>query len=207
MNESNIPGYTRYFISAEGKVFNIKTGRELKSDKYNYTLTSAEGERARIPLKTLYKLVYNKVYCIDNIEDLEGEEWKEIEESQGIYYISNYGRVKTYTEYTAKLIKTYFNSNYEKVKLVINNAVITSFIHRLVAEYWLEPPKSKDMIIHHINGDSRNNRYTNLIWVTPLQHTIIHNIINKKRRFLTAEETKNIIEQLEKGELNKYENY
>lgn len=203
MLKSNIPGYTKYFLSAEGKVFNIKTGKELKMDRYNYFL-SAEGICKRITLKNLYKLVYNKVYCIDNIENLEGEEWKEIEDSQGVYFISNYGRIKTYTEYHAKLIKPYIQSNYEKVKLVINNTIITSYIHRLVGLYWLDRA-GEDCIIHHINGNGRDNRHTNLIWLTPLQHTIIHNTIAKKKRFLTAEETKSLIKELEKGEVSKYE--
>lgn len=51
-------------------------------------------------------MAYNKEYSIDTIENLNGEEWKEID-GEGKYFISSCGRVKTYCGYYAKILKPY----------------------------------------------------------------------------------------------------
>ena len=42
-----------------------------------------------------------------------------------------------------------------------------SLIHRLVAEYFLKKPKSRQTIVAHIDHDKLNNRAGNLEWMTP----------------------------------------
>lgn len=46
-------------------------------------------------------------FCIDEIENLSGEEWKPIENTDNKYFISNYGRVKSYCGYNAIVLKPY----------------------------------------------------------------------------------------------------
>lgn len=100
----------------------------------------------------MYKLVYNKVYCIDNIENLEGEQWKVLEGTEGNYYCSNLGRIKSYCSYNAILVKPFQNMrNYEKVKITLYGNYANYFVHRLVASAWLPLPKNIDCIIHHID--------------------------------------------------------
>ena len=42
------------------------------------------------------------------------------------------------------------------------------YVHRLVAQAFLEPPPSeKHTEVNHIDGDRANNRPDNLKWVTP----------------------------------------
>lgn len=50
-------------------------------------------------------MVYNKEFCIDNIENLKDEEWKPIIETDGLYFVSNKGRIKSYHDYKAKILK------------------------------------------------------------------------------------------------------
>lgn len=70
-------------------------------------MQSAKGNYKRITLKKLYRKVYNKEFCIDEIENLSGEEWKPIENTDNKYFISNYGRVKSYCGYNAIVLKPY----------------------------------------------------------------------------------------------------
>lgn len=59
----------------------------------------------------------DNIFPLDEIKDLEGEVWKAIEGYNG-YYISNYGRCKSYKHKKAKLLKTSLNSNgYPRVAL------------------------------------------------------------------------------------------
>ena len=110
----------------------------------NHSLRSEPYISKKISLKNLYKLVYNKVYCNDNIESLENEEWREIAETKGNYYASNYGRIKSYCGYNAIILKaTTTTRGYARVPIVINGISYNKFIHRLVASCFLEQPKSK----------------------------------------------------------------
>lgn len=105
-----------YFLTTDGKIYNSKTKKYLSADhKHTFKLLHKSGQK-RISLKALYKLVYGKVFCIDNIESLENEIWKEIENTDGYYYISNYGRVKSLYKYEATLLKpTITASGYERL--------------------------------------------------------------------------------------------
>lgn len=40
-------------------------------------------------LKQLYKMVFDKVFCIDNITNENGEIWREIENTDHKYFVSN----------------------------------------------------------------------------------------------------------------------
>ena len=76
------------------------------------------GSKRRISLKMLYRFVFKKEFCYDKIADLFCEKWKPIENTSGKYFISNYGRVKSYCGYNAKLLQPYKQSNgYLEVKI------------------------------------------------------------------------------------------
>ena len=93
-------------------------------------------------------MIYNKEFCIDNIESLKGEIWKEIEETNGRYYCSNMGRIKSYCNYNAIIMKiTITDKNYEKVQIIKNGISYNKFVHCLVATCFSEQcgkPKSND---------------------------------------------------------------
>lgn len=100
-------GYSeKYYISESGVIFkDVDTIKEVKRGKDNIIrIKDKENKSIRISYKKLYRQVFNKEYCIDNIKNLNGEEWKEISGTNGKYYISNYGRVKSYCGYNARLM-------------------------------------------------------------------------------------------------------
>lgn len=83
------------------------------------------------------------------------------------YKVSNLGRVKN--KKTGKILKTSLNKKgYEKVNIWRNNKVKRCFLHRLVAEAFIENPYP-DIFkqVNHIDGNKLNNFATNLEWVTP----------------------------------------
>ena len=95
-----------YYLTKEGKIYNSNTNKYLKeNDKRVYKLKNKNGIYKAITLRKLYKLVYKVNFCIDKIENLENEEWKAIEGTEQLYYVSNKGRIKSYYYYTAELIK------------------------------------------------------------------------------------------------------
>lgn len=171
--KNNFANY--YYLTIDGKVYNNNTDSYVKIDKHSYKLKTTDGKLQSISLKRLYKLVYNKVFCIDDIQDLEGEKWAEIEDTSQNYYISNYGRIKSYMKYEATLLKpSITRTGYERLQISQNGLIVNKLIHRLVAQAFLQQPSNIDMEIHHIDGNTRNNKANNLKWVTVAEHQKIH---------------------------------
>ena len=102
------------------------------------------------------------------------EEWKPIKEFEGLYEISNFGRVKSChkcSEYNGRcwpetIMTLQLNSDgYEVIKLR-NREIYRKFrVHCLVALHFIEQPEGKDFV-NHIDKNRTNNTVTNLEWVT-----------------------------------------
>ena len=128
----------------------------------------------KITLRELYKIVFDKYYVIDNIEDLEEENWKPIERTNNIYWISDKGRVKSYSNYEAIILKPSYVRGYERVDIYQEGSRCGKLISRLVAAAFLLPPAALDMQLHHKNGIKTDNRKENLVWLTPAEHRAEH---------------------------------
>lgn len=101
------------------------------------------------------------------------EIWKDVPGYEGIYRVSNIGRVKSlrmyaghYYKYREKILKPKISRHgYEKVTLRKNGNSRDFFIHRLVGECFLDKPNGK-CEINHKDTNRKNNVFTNLEWVT-----------------------------------------
>jgi hypothetical protein len=119
-----------------------------------------------------------------NSQEHANEMWKPIAGYEGLYEISNFGRVKSLARLTPnkhgkRLVKERIlkplsydgKKPYDCVFLHSGGGKQTIFnIHRLVAEYFIPNPDSKEQI-NHIDGDKHNNTVSNLEWTTPLENT------------------------------------
>lgn len=171
-----------YYLTESGTVFNNKTGNYLKScSHHSYKLRLENDTFKSISIKELYKLVYGKVFCDDTIENLDGEIWKPIENTDDIYWISNKGRVKSLADYKAKILRPVKNhGGYDRVTIVQDKVRLNKLVSRLVAAAFLMPPNSVDMELHHINRIRSDNRVENLVWLSPADHKKIHQQIKKE---------------------------
>ena len=59
----------------------------------------------------MYRDVFNAEYCQDSTQDIAGEEWKPIAGTNGKYFVSNKGRVKSYCGYDARILKPFDNGH------------------------------------------------------------------------------------------------
>jgi hypothetical protein len=107
------------------------------------------------------------------IENLEGEIWKDIEGYEGLYEISNMGRVKALPKWGGcifkkeRLLKTHDNGKqYLYVDLYNDGKRKKDYIHRLVAKAFVDNPNNYPHI-NHIDENKSNNTYSNLEWCTP----------------------------------------
>jgi hypothetical protein len=99
------------------------------------------------------------------------EEWKDIEEFDGAYQVSNHGNIRKANG--THLGKTPQNNGYLNIKFSHNGKKnINRTAHRLVATAFIPNPDGKPQV-NHIDGDKQNNHADNLEWVTQsenLQH-------------------------------------
>lgn len=92
------------------------------------------------------------------------EIFKPIKNYEGIYEISNYGRVKSLKRGKVRILKNRLNANkYLAVALYKNFTLWNIEIHRLVAQAFIKNPKNLPQI-NHKDSDKQNNYYSNLEW-------------------------------------------
>lgn len=110
------------------------------------------------------------------------EIWKDVVDYEGIYEVSNYGRIRTHknkTTYTEKHGLRHWKQRYLKDKtpkgrdvriaLWKNGESKDFLVHRLVAFAFIPAIKGKECI-NHIDGNPKNNRVENLEWCNHLEN-------------------------------------
>lgn len=108
------------------------------------------------------------------------EEWKLIKDFEN-YKISNLGNLKnTTTNIIKKPTNNFAGTGYLYCDLYKNNKRKRKYIHRLVAETFIENPLNKPQV-NHKDGNTFNNIIENLEWVTPIEN-IMHSIDILKNR-------------------------
>ena len=108
------------------------------------------------------------------------EIWRPIKDYEGLYEISNTGKVKSLkktrlnnTSIEEHIMKPSINHNgYLRVELSNNGKRKSYLIHRLVANAYI-PNSNIKLQINHIDGNKQNNNLNNLEWCTP-QDNVIH---------------------------------
>lgn len=163
-------GFSNYSILESGILYkNAPSPEEIKTDsKKRFNLIDDCGKQQRITQKSLFRKAFNKEFCIDTIENKPFEEWKEIPNTNGKYFISNCGRVKSYCGYQAIVLNTYQKKN---GYLIVKINSINTYIHRLVAFAFCENKYIKQKTeIHHKDFNKTNNAANNLEILSVAEH-------------------------------------
>lgn len=110
------------------------------------------------------------------------EIWKDIAGYEGLYQVSNLGRVKSRNGILHPNTNTY---GYKHITLSKNNIQKTAIIHKLVADAFIPNPSGKPQI-NHKDGNKENNTANNLEWVTQGENNrhAIKTKLRKSKRIL-----------------------
>lgn len=93
------------------------------------------------------------------------EQWKNIVEATN-YEVSNLGNIRN-TKSGQILNPGVAGNGYKQVslKMIATGKFEKRYVHRLVAQYWIDNPENKREV-NHINLDRTDNRVENLEWIT-----------------------------------------
>jgi hypothetical protein len=112
------------------------------------------------------------------MKQTQNEIWKQIPNYEGLYDVSNLGRVRSYQNFgfalkdNPKMMKQTKNKyGYVGLTLCKKGKREQVEVHRIVARAFL-PHSGCGMQIDHINGVKTDNRVENLEWVTPKENTL-----------------------------------
>ncbi|AZA49777.1 hypothetical protein EG346_17025 [Chryseobacterium carnipullorum] len=130
------------------------------------------------------------------------EIWKDVQEFENNYQISNFGRLRSiarkinssiqpcgYRINKPRIILPQDNGKgYQQYYVKFNNVRVMKYAHRLVAKYFLDNPYGK-LEVNHIDGNKANNHVSNLEWNTLQEnrdHAVNTNLMRKGERSYQA---------------------
>lgn len=111
--------------------------------------------------------------------------WKDVPNYEGLYQVSNLGRVKSNHNgkgHKPKVLTNIPRNGYVSVILCKNKSQKNVFVHRLVAKCFVPNPENKPCV-NHIDGNKSNPCAYNLEWCTQkenISHAIKNGLFNPK---------------------------
>lgn len=146
----------------------------------------------------------DKRYSVERIRslptaDVAEVKWLPVVGYEGLYEVSNFGDVRsTNGSIIHQSLSRKRNTDYKVVWLKKDGIGKNAYVHRLVAEAFIENPNAYP-IINHKDEDGTNNRVGNLEWCTNAYNltygTAIERGASKKRGVLLGEDHKKKISE------------
>lgn len=94
------------------------------------------------------------------------EQWLDIPGYEGLYQISNFGRVKSFYFKNPRILKPHKVKGYSNVELYKNKKKKQFYIHRLVMENFCPIENMNVLDVNHKDEEKSNNHISNLEWMT-----------------------------------------
>lgn len=125
------------------------------------------------------------------------EEWRKVQNTNGMIEVSNYGRVRSLLRGKPHILKTQKDSKgYHRVSVTIDGHKTTYKVHRLVAIAFIDNNNNHSQV-NHIDGNKDNNNVSNLEWISNRDNAIhavnnglwdsnITGVLNENKRRMKA---------------------
>lgn len=99
------------------------------------------------------------------------ETWRHVIGYEGLYEVSNTGKIRSLFRYKKELKRIITKNGYERVQLFKNKVGTWLAVHRIVAEAFCEHPADCN-IVNHKDECKTNNNANNLEWVTSVYNNV-----------------------------------
>ena len=131
------------------------------------------------------------------MENLDNEVWRDVDGYDGMYQVSDLGRVRSRKSGEWKVLKAYrINSGYLMVCLCKGKAQKSALIHRLVADAFIKNDDSSKSQINHINEVKTDNRASNLEWCTAQYNSTYNNIHLRHKVYIHTQPKRDKVKEL-----------
>ena len=153
------------------------------------------------------------------IRSLFNEEWKIIVFDDKVsqkekFKVSNYGRIINFKNEAKPYIKKEsFTNGYVSISVrqEVNGKTTGRYVHKLVAQHFLERINEEQVFVIHLNFDKTDNRIKNLKWATKREKELhqfknpvfVESIKNKKTNYKLSEGKVKIIKKQLKNKKNR----
>lgn len=136
------------------------------------TINEAKKILLAAPLSPTERLALQLLLSRIDYNDLPNEIWRDVVNYEGLYQVSNFGRIKSFHKNNAKIITPETDIHgYLRVILCKNGEKKNRLVHVLVAQAFIPNPDPEHKTqVNHIDGNKRNNRVENLEWLTPSEN-------------------------------------
>ena len=146
---------------------------------------------------------------IDNFTDteLENEVWRDIYGYDGVYQVSDLGRVRSRNSGEWKVLRARKNRcGYLYLNLYKYGKSKTVMVHRLVAQAFIYNDDESKNEINHINEDKTDNKVSNLEYCDRQYNTTYNNIHTRRKPFIHTHPKLDKIKPLYRPDLSIDEN-
>jgi hypothetical protein len=147
-----------------------------------------------IPPRTNYSTFWNEKWIAIPFEGLE---------LPPRYEVSNYGRLRSFQSGApgGTLIKGSVIQGYRSLNIRAGGKTINRYVHKLVADLFLDPPRPDQIYVLHLDHDKLNNHVDNLRRATKAEMTghnrdnpnVINRVVPRRTRNYKLTETKVLI--------------
>ena len=122
--------------------------------------------------------------------ELKNEQWRDIDGYDGMYQVSDLGRVRSKKYGDWRVLKVGSTpKGYRTVHLYKDNKVKAFYIHRLVAQAFIPNTDSSKTLINHIDECKQNNKVSNLEYCTA-SYNLSYNGLRYRRHHPQPKRTK-----------------
>ena len=113
--------------------------------------------------------------------ELKNEQWRDIDGYDGMYQVSDLGRVRSKKYGRWKVLRpSKLKSGYLYVNLSKNKEIKHFYVHRLVAQAFIPNDDETKIYINHRDECKKNNKVSNLEYCTA-QYNVTYNDLHHKR--------------------------
>lgn len=105
------------------------------------------------------------------LSKMPNEIWKPINGYEGLYEVSNFGRMKSFQNGNERILRGHRDKNgYIVIRLPEDGVFKYRLLHRIIAQTFIPNPEDKPFV-DHINTIPSDNRVENLRWATEKENS------------------------------------